>query len=385
MSDSFPLEILEKLIGFPSISGQNNLTISNYVRSLASSFGARVETFSSADEGRQSLLIAVGPDNPGGIVLSGHMDVVPAAHQAWSGDPFRLRHGENKLFGRGSVDMKGFLALALSAAREASARDLLRPLYLAFSYDEETTCEGVKPIVSYIKDRRLEPACVIVGEPTNLRIVGAHKGAIDWNIQVNGMAAHSSLPHLGANAIHAGARIVNLVDELAKYFKLKGVQGAELFDVPYTTVSVGLIAGGSAANVIPAICNLHVEARPLEFGDGEWILSRIKSFIGAEIIPKMKVTAPDANVVVAEVDAIPPLVRDPSGKAETTLRELTGLNKVEAVSYATEAGFFQAAGLPTVVFGPGSIEQAHQPDEYITEAQFNMGERFLQNLVQSLS
>ncbi|MDK4717861.1 acetylornithine deacetylase [Rhizobium sp. CNPSo 3968] len=378
------VEILDKLVGFESVSHRSNLDIAGYVRDLVVSLGGRVERFRSPDDQKEALLIAFGPPVEGGIVLSGHMDVVPVTDQIWTSHPFRLRQADNRFYGRGAVDMKGFLALALSSASSLDYSAMTRPLYLAFSYDEEVTCEGVKPIVAFLKEHAPRPSCVIVGEPTEMRIVGAHKGAVDWRIQVKGQAAHSSLPHLGSNAIHAAAQIVALIDQIAESFTRSRPPGSELFDVPFSTVSVGLINGGSAPNVIPALCELHLEARPLVSGDDIYIMDQLKQHIRDSVLPRLRKTAANADVTVIEVDSLPPLVRDPSSNAERLVKGLLEANDVEAVSYATEAGFFQSAGFPTVVFGPGSIRQAHQPDEYISMSQFEAGENFLRSLVQTL-
>ncbi len=378
-------EILDKLVGFESVSRNSNLDIADYIARLAQTFGGRIERFPSPTGEKEALLLAFGPDVPGGIVLSGHMDVVPVTNQRWTCDPFRLRQAGGRLYGRGAVDMKGFLALALSSADALDLSRLSRPLYLAFSYDEEVTCAGVKPIVAHLKDHLPSPSCVIVGEPTEMRVVGAHKGAVDWRIQVKGKAAHSSLPHLGSNAIHAAARIVRLVDQIAEEFARSSAPGSELFDVPFSTVSVGTINGGSAPNVIPASCEIHVEARPIQAGDDVYIIDRLNRLVKDEVLPGLRQAAYDADVTITEVDSIPPLLRHASSSAELLVKGLIGSDHVEAVSYATEAGFFQLAGFPTVVFGPGSIFQAHQPDEYISLSQFEAGEHFLGQLVRTLS
>lgn len=384
MKNITAVEILEKLISYESVSHRSNLDIADYIADLCKGFGGRVDRFRSLDGKKEALLIAFGPAVPGGVVLSGHMDVVPVTNQTWTSDPFRLRLADGRLYGRGAVDMKGFLALCLSAANEMDLARLSRPLYLAFSYDEEVTCDGVKPIVAFLKAHVPAPSCVIVGEPTEMRIVGAHKGAIDWNIQVHGKAAHSSLPHLGSNAIHAAARIVQLVEQLAEEFSRSPDPDAASFDVPFATLSVGLIKGGSAPNVIASHCELHIEARPLLAGDHAYILERINRLIEGDVLPGLRRTAPEAKVTISEIDSIPPLVRCASSVAERLVGNLMGSSNVEAVSYATEAGFYQAAGLPTVVFGPGSISQAHQPDEFISQGHFEAGGRFLAQLLRTL-
>ncbi|EJB07023.1 acetylornithine deacetylase ArgE [Rhizobium leguminosarum bv. trifolii WSM597] len=384
MEYSTATEILEKLIGFDSVSHKSNLEIVDYIARSGEAMGARIERFPSPDRQKEALLIRFGAPGPGGILLSGHMDVVPVTDQVWTSDPFQLRRDNGRLYGRGAVDMKGFLALCLSCAKGLDLDKLQRPLYLAFSYDEEVTCDGVKPIVAHLKENVPDLACAVVGEPTAMKIVGAHKGAVDWNVRVHGKAAHSSLPHLGSNAIHAAARLVQLVDLIAKEFAHRPVPEAALFDVPFTTLSVGLIKGGSAGNVIAPECEFHIEARPLAAEDKEHILAKLTQLLDSEVLPGMRRTFAEASVSITEIDSILPLVREAASPAERLIGEIAGSDDIQAVSYATEAGFFQTAGIPTVVFGPGSIAQAHQPDEYITESQFAAGGRFLERLAGTL-
>ncbi|MER8479194.1 acetylornithine deacetylase [Mesorhizobium sp. M1163] len=384
MPSTDAIEILSKLVGFKSLSSQSNHDIVDYVETFAKSLGAAIQRFPSPDGTRTSLLMTLGPMVSGGIVLSGHMDVVPAGDQSWTSDPFALRQADGRLYGRGAVDMKGFLALALSLAATIPIAELRKPLHLAFSYDEEISCEGVKPIVRHIEKSVPKPLAVIVGEPTEMQIVGAHKGALDWTIEVLGKAAHSSLPHLGANAIHAAARLVCEVEEIAREFEKRPSPNAELYDVPHPTVTVGLIEGGTAGNVIPARCSFQMEARTVEPGQAATIFARISNFARDVVLPGLRATAPGSEIKITERFDIPPLVREPSSAAEQLVSRVSSSPNVKAVSYATEAGFFQAAGLPTVVFGPGSISQAHQVDEFIDKTQFKEGERVLALIAQTL-
>ncbi|NEI74015.1 acetylornithine deacetylase [Rhizobium lusitanum] len=384
MQDRNTLSILERLVSFPSVSRDSNLDIAEYVAMFAIECGGRVERFPSQDGVKEALLLAFGPSVEGGVVLSGHMDVVPVDDQVWTSDPFRLRQADQRLYGRGAVDMKGFLAIALATAGAVNLKRLSKPLYLAFSYDEETTCQGVRPVVEHIRRSVPTPAAVIVGEPTEMRLVGAHKGAVDWSVRVRGKAAHSSRPHLGANAIHAAAHIIAEIDAIGRELQAKPSTLGELFDVSYPTVCVGRIEGGTAGNVIASECTFHLEMRPLEAGQDAYVAQRVLRFAETEIIPELKRTAPEASVTLTMLDSIPPLVRQPSSTAECLIGTLAGSDHVEAVSYVTEAGIFQSIGLPTVVFGPGSIEQAHQRDEYITMSQFREGENFFRKLAETL-
>ncbi|ESZ26534.1 hypothetical protein X733_29145 [Mesorhizobium sp. L2C067A000] len=378
------IEILSKLVGFKSLSGQSNHDIADYVETFAKSLGAAIQRFPSADGTRTSLLVTLGPMVPGGIVLSGHMDVVPAGNQSWTSDPFALREADGRLYGRGAVDMKGFLALALSLAATIPIAELTKPLHLAFSYDEEISCEGVKPIVCHIEKSVPKPLAVIVGEPTELQVVGAHKGALDWTVEVLGKAAHSSLPHLGANAIHAAARLVCEVEQIAREFEKQPSPNTGLYDVPHPTVTVGVIEGGTAGNVIAARCSFQMEARTLEPGQATTIFERISNLARDVVLPGLRATAPGSEIKITARFDIPPLVREASSAAEQLVSRFSSSSNVKAVSYATEAGFFQAAGLPTVVFGPGSISQAHQVDEFIDKTQFKEGGRVLAQIVQTL-
>ncbi|MER8688456.1 acetylornithine deacetylase [Mesorhizobium sp. M1136] len=384
MPSTDAIEILSKLVGFKSLSSRSNHDIADYVETFAKSSGAAIQRFPSPDGTRTSLLMTFGPMVPSGIVLSGHMDVVPAGNRSWTSDPFALRQADERLYGRGAVDMKGFLALALSLAATIPIAELTKPLHLAFSYDEEISCEGVKPIVRHIAKSVPKPLAVIVGEPTEMQVVGAHKGALDWTIEVLGKAAHSSLPHLGANAIHAAARLVCEVEEIARELEKQPSPNAELYDVPHPTVTVGLIEGGTAGNVIPARCSFQMEARTMEPGQAATIFARISNFARDVVLPGLRATAPGSEIKITERFDIPPLVREPSSAAEQLVSRVSSSPNVKAVSYATEAGFFQAAGLPTVVFGPGSISQAHQVDEFIDKTQFKEGERVLALIAQTL-
>jgi acetylornithine deacetylase len=380
MSDIGALELLSKLVQFKSISSESNLDISDYISHFAVRHGGVVNRFRSSDGRKESLLLSFGPNVPGGIVLSGHMDVVPV-DQRWTFDPFLLREADDKLFARGAVDMKGFLAIALTAATSVHPTRLSRPVYVALSYDEEVSCAGVQPIVAFLRSQVPTPAAVVVGEPTEMRLVAAHKGALDWLVRVKGRAAHSSLPHLGANAIHAAARIIGKVDEIAEGFKNAPSASPDLFDVPFTTLSVGVINGGVAFNVIAPDCEFRLEARIMEVGQDREIADQVTNFADQVVLPRLQATAPEATIEIVEQFGIPPLVREPGSVAERLIGRQLGTDQVEGVSYATEAGYFQEAGIPTVVFGPGSIAQAHQPDEFITLDQFESGRTFFEELV----
>ena len=382
---SSALDILERLVSFRSVSHCPNLDIADYIAFLAKAAGGEVRRFPSVNFQKESLLLSWGEPKAGGVVLSGHMDVVPVDNQAWASDPFKLRRADHMLFARGAVDMKSFLAIAVSVATSIDASKLSAPLHLALSYDEEVSCEGVKPLAAFLRDSVPTPAVVIVGEPTELRTVVAHKGAVDWRVLVRGRAAHSSLPQLGTNAIHAAARFVCEVDRLSQKFIGTPRESSAPFDIPYPTLSVGLIGGGTAGNIIASSCQLHLEARTI-FAEDDWgIRDHLSRFAKSELLPSMREVAPEADISIEELARIPPLVRHEDSAAELLVTQAMESRSVEAVSYATEAGFFQSAGIATVVCGPGSIKQAHQPNEFITIDQFEKGQRFISQIVKNLS
>jgi acetylornithine deacetylase len=361
-------DILATLVSFASVSEVSNLDIADYIQDYVTALGADCLRFPSPDGNKTNVLARFGPAVEGGVVLSGHMDVVPAEGQVWCSDPFRLSEREGRLYGRGSADMKGFLAACLAASHRAAKGNLRRPLYLAFSYDEEVGCTGVSPMVDYIAHQLPPVDCVIVGEPTQMELVVAHKGANDWRTVITGKEAHSSLSHAGAHAIFAGARLISFLETLQNNYRDPALDPS-LFDMPYPTLSVGLASGGTAGNIIPAHFAFEWEVRAIKGGQAEAIYRDFQEYVESSVLPELRSTFPAASIISTPLFYVPPLVTEDNGRAERLLRQLTGQNDRSAVAYCTEAGLFQAAGLSTVLYGPGSIVQAHQPDEFITVEQ----------------
>jgi acetylornithine deacetylase len=372
-------ETLAALVGFPTISGRGNRDLMGWVAAQVSAFGARVRVMPGTDADRINLLATIGPDGPGGIVLSAHVDVVPVTGQSWSTDPFNLTEAGGRLQGRGAVDMKGFLAGMVSAAELAAALPLRRPLHLAISHDEEIGCVGVRPMLAALAEERFAASACIVGEPTGLRIGTGHKGKVALLIRARGAAAHSANPGLGVNAIGIAAAMVAEVEEIAGWLATEGLRDTA-YTVPHGTAQVGTIAGGTALNIVPADCVLAAEFRLPAGQDAEALVGRLRTAaarIGA---------ARGGEVTVEITNAYPGLAEPDNSPAVAVARAAGGLLPFAKFDFGTEGGLFrQMLGLPTVVCGPGSIDRAHKPDEYITRDELAAGDAFLARIVHGLT
>lgn len=318
------------------------------------------------------------------MILSGHTDVVPVTGQQWASDPFALteRPGNDggRLYGRGTADMKGFIALVLALVPEMAARPLAVPLHLAFTHDEETGCFGAPELIATLPAGLARPRLAIIGEPTSMQVATAQKGCCFFRTAVTGRDGHSSAPGRGVNAIAAAARIVGEIGRLAAEAEAHGRPGSG-FDPPYTTLSVGTIEGGAAVNIIPRDCAFTWDLRAVPGDDPAALKARIDRFIDDELLPAMRAAYPGAAIATEALVAVPPLVPQADSPAEALVRRLTGTNTTTTVSFASEAGLYQQAGIPAVICGPGSITVAHQPDEFITRAELAEGQRFLGRLL----
>jgi acetylornithine deacetylase len=374
-----PLDLLARLVAFDTISNKSNLEIIVFIETYLAGWGVSSVRFPNEAGDKAALFATIGPQDRGGIVLSGHTDVVPVEGQAWTRDPFTLHVEGGKAYGRGAVDMKAFIALALSLVPDFLAADLRTPIHLFFSYDEEVTCLGVIDGIAAMGVSLPRPRAVIVGEPTMLEPADGHKGVRTFSTVITGAAAHSSKPHLGASAVHAGVRLaaelVAIADE-----READPDGSGRFEPPYDTIHVGKFHGGVARNVLADRCEIAWEVRTLPGSDSEAVPTRFAARC-AEVLELMRRTAPDATITTTDYSNVPGLAPDPGSEAETLVLRLAGRNRTIAVPYGTEAGHFQRAGLPTIVCGPGSIDQAHQPDEYITLEQLAAGEAFMRRLM----
>jgi acetylornithine deacetylase len=379
------LTILERLVAFDTISAKSNLDLVDWVAGYLDGYGIGSVLSRNADGTKANLYATIGPAERGGIILSGHTDVVPVAGQDWSSDPFRLEtrpadHGSDRLYGRGTADMKGFIALCLAMVPQALAHPLEIPLHLAFSYDEEVGCLGVPALIRSLPEGAARPRLAIIGEPTDMQVANAHKGIHFLRTRVTGHEAHSSTPERGVNAIAAAAEIIAEIGRLAIESRATA-QPESRFDPPYTSFNIGSIAGGTAVNIIARDCAFEWEFRPLPGEDGAALQRRIEKFITADLLPRMRAVHPDASVETETMARVPPLVPDPTSPAEALARQLTGANTTTTIAFATEAGLFQTAGIPAIICGPGSIDVAHKPDEFITRDQLAAGEAFLNRLL----
>ncbi|HET6618703.1 MAG TPA: acetylornithine deacetylase [Dongiaceae bacterium] len=375
------IDLLERLIAFPSVSARSNLDLIQWIRDQLAGHDIRSELVPAPDgQPKANLWASIGPDAPGGLVLSGHTDVVPVEGQPWTSDPFTLTARGGRLHGRGASDMKGFIALCLALVPEMLARPLRVPIHFAFSYDEELGCLGAPHLIAELGRRFRKPALAIIGEPTELKLGTRHKGCYSFETEVTGRDGHSSQTHKGANAIVAAAEIVAELARIAE--ELKGSQFNDAnFEPPYPTINVGRIEGGTAINIIARHCAVHWDFRATPGADPGLVLPRLEAFIANEVLPRLNRTAPEAVIVTTPRAQVPPLADEPGGAAETLVKFLTGANQTIGLAFATEAGQFQQAGLSAIVCGPGSIQQAHQPDEFIERAQLEAGEAFLRKLI----
>lgn len=372
--------LLRDIVTFDTTSRNSNLPLIAYLADYLSDRGASTRLIPSADGAKANLFATIGPDIAGGVVLSGHSDVVPVDGQDWSTDPFTLTESNGKFYGRGSADMKGFIACSLAMAPRFADMDLERPIHFAFSYDEEVGCLGVGRLIETILSELPRPAAVIVGEPTGMQIATAHKGICAMTTTVRGREAHSSRPQDGVNAIGAAAALVSYLYRLCD--ELAATDRDERFDPPYTTFNVGRIGGGDAINIIARECLLNWEFRPIPGTDPAAIVARVETWVKDELLPAMQATHPSCAIENICEFTVPPLDAANGSVAEAIAREATGLNSTGTVAFVTEASLFAEAGIPAIVCGPGDIAQAHQPDEFIEIGQIDACLDFLERIAQ---
>jgi len=381
---SAALDILGELIAFDTTSHKSNLAAVHYIAGLLENAGISPTLIESPDGQKANLFATIGPRTSGGVILSGHTDVVPVDGQDWTVDPWSLTVKDGKLFGRGTADMKGFLATALTVVTSIRPEELLRPLHLAFSYDEEVGCFGVPSLIDCIRNQASRPRAIIIGEPTGMRVVNAHKATYGARTTIRGLEGHSSLPALGLNACVYGAHVASFLNELSTELAAQPRPKSD-FLPPYPTINVGSIHGGTARNIIPNTCVVEWDCRLLPDDDPDEVLERLKGFCDGELLPEMRKMYAGASIETDRLSFMPGLSPDKDSSAETLVKSLVGTNATEAVSYGTEAGFFQQEEFSTVVCGPGHIEQAHKPDEFVEISQLAECERFLFDLADALA
>ena len=377
-------EILTKLVSFPTVSRDTNLPLVEWVETFLAGHGIKSERIISPCGTKAHLFAQTGPDVDGGVILSGHTDVVPVEGQAWSTDPWTLTESDGKLFGRGACDMKGFDALALLAMARASTRPLKRPLQLAFSFDEEVGCTAVVDLVEAMLGALPRAREVIVGEPTMMRVVTGHKGGLAYHVHVRGFEVHSSLLPYGVSAIMQAAKLIEWANQRnVENAARKPSELAAPFDPPFTTLHVGKIEGGTAHNITAKDCRFFIEFRFVPGESPEDWANAIEAK-AAELTAEMQKIHPDTGFDLTPGFALPALKPEIDGPAETLARRLTGDNGQHVVSYGTEGSQFQTRGYSTVICGPGDIAQAHQPDEFLSLQQLAAGEAFMDRLLDAL-
>ena len=373
-------ELIDRLVGFDTTSRDSNLELIEFIRDYLAGLGVE-STLIHDDTGKKANLYAtLGPDDRPGIMLSGHTDVVPVDGQTWSSDPFDVVEKDGRLYGRGTCDMKGFIAIALARAPEFLRRGLETPIHLAFSYDEEIGCIGVHGLIDMINGLPIKPRMAIIGEPTGMQVIVAHKGKTDSIVNVRGFECHSSLAPQGVNAIQYAAELIAYMAGKAAQIGREGPFDLE-FDIAHTTIHTGVIEGGTVLNIVPGDCRFEFEIRNLPQDDPRAILEEIKDYAETEIVPRMTAIAPQTGIDFEPGVFYPGLDTRPDEEVVTLAKALAGQNNHSKVAFGTEAGLFQEdAGIPCVVCGPGGIAQAHKPDEYLSHAQIAECDAFMARL-----
>ncbi|MFC3068018.1 acetylornithine deacetylase [Phenylobacterium soli] len=374
-------EILQTLVGFDTTSRGSNLALIEWVEHYLDDLSIPHRRVPNADGTKSNLIATIGPAVEGGVVLSGHTDVVPVDGQPWSSDPFTLTARDGRLYGRGTCDMKGFLALALAAAPEITKADAKKPVHLAFSYDEEIGCLGAPAMIETIRRELPLPSLVVVGEPTDMEAVSGHKGIATFHVTVTGREAHSSQTQQGVSANMAAIRLMAALVEISERLE-READPASPFTPKGATLTIGVIHGGTAHNILARECHFHFDLRCPPGFDTETVL---KGFFeeAAALDGEIKARAPEGGVRIEQFSDVPPFAPETDGAAEAFARRLAGDNgPARVVSYAAEAGQFQRAGFSTVLCGPGSIAQAHQPDEYVEISQMERGAAFMRRLTE---
>lgn len=375
-------DILARLISFPTVSGRPNGDIIDYIKSYLEDHGVPVLLDPHEDGERFNLFATIGPGLKDGIVLSGHTDVVPASITGWTGDPFVMHKDNGRLYGRGAVDMKGFLAmvLAMVPAFKAVEERLQVPVHIAFTFDEEVGCFGSEQMPAFLRRHGIEPEMAVIGEPTEMRPFIGHKGGMELTTIFRGTAGHASKPAGKVNAIYYAAKFVEMINQIAAEKMANPIEGSP-FDPPYTSLSVGQITGGEARNVIPDECRLEWEIRPIPGDDPHATLVRIIDYTNNVLIPEMQVLAPEAGIDINLISDVPPMEARPHSVVANLVARLWTNEAPDVVSFGTDGAYFQQAGMETIVFGPGGMAQMHQPDEYIEETAIGDGLAFLDRLL----
>ena len=372
-------EILGQLIAYPTVSADSNLALIEHLAGLLDEAGARVEVFRDASGGKANLFATLGPDIDGGILLSGHSDVVPVADQAWTTDPWEMVERDGRLYGRGTCDMKGFIAAAVALAPLYAQKATARPIHFAFTHDEEIGCLGAQALAPLLQARGVKPRVAIIGEPTLMRVIEGHKGCYEYSVHFTGLEGHGSAPERGVNAVEYAVRYVARLLELREVLKAR-VPADSRFEPPWTTINTGALIGGVAHNVIAGKARIDWEMRPVQPGDADLVKADLHHLCTHHLLPQMRAVSPLADIVTEVIGEVDGLIPTSENEAREIALALTGGNGAGLVPFGTEAGIFQAMGMQAVICGPGSIEQAHKPDEFIALDQLAQGIGFLERL-----
>ena len=360
------LEILADLIGFQSVSSESNLEMIAYINHRLDQIGTRTYLTLSPEGNKANLFATLGPPEAvGGIILSGHSDVVPVEGQDWSSDPFTATLRNRRIYGRGACDMKGFIACTLAFAPYFQEIGIKRPIHLAFSYDEEVGCLGAQVMLKELQAVGRKPSLCIVGEPTMMKIIEGNKGCCEYTTHFHGLEGHGSMPDLGVNAVEYAVQYVTKLLDIGASLKTRAPEGSR-FEPPWSTIQIGKMAGGIARNIIAGSCSVEWELRHVNASDFEFTHEEIRNYVEAVLLPKMHDIHPDASVITETIGEVAGLEPMSKSEAVALVRALTGNeDPAECVAFSTEAGLFQEMGIDTVICGPGSIEQAHKPDEFV--------------------
>ncbi len=378
------IEILADLIAFETVSADSNLEMISYLTERLEALGARCIETRDKTGAKANVFATLGPDQPGGILLSGHTDVVPVADQDWTTDPFQMAENDGKLYGRGTCDMKGFIAAAVAFGETLDVDKLTQPLHFAFTYDEEVGCLGAQTLVDDLSERGIVPDIAIIGEPTEMRVIEGHKGCFEYTTRFSGLEGHSSAPDDGVNAAEYAARYIGKLLELRHILKSRAPADSR-FEPPWTTVNIGQISGGVAHNVIASKAEVLWEMRPVQASDADLVKKTLSDYVEHSLLPEMQAVHSDSSITqeaIAEVEGLEPMEEN---AARDLVAELTGANGSGVVAFATEAGLFQKLGVHAIVCGPGSIAQAHKADEFLEIEQLDLCCRMLTRLGQRLT
>lgn len=377
------IEMIRRLVAMDTTSRNSNLEIIDFIADHLERLGVKGRLVHDETGRKANLYATLGPTDKPGIALSGHTDVVPIDGQNWSSDPWTIAERDGRLFGRGTADMKAFLGVMLTKAPEMLRREPTTPIHLIFSYDEEVGCMGVRSLLKVLRDLPVRPYACIIGEPTDMKVMVGHKGKLSLRCHVHGRECHSSLAPQGVNAIEYAAQVIVRLRNMARRMAAEGPYDQD-FDVAHTTIHTGVVRGGTALNIVPKHCSFDFEFRYVPGVDPDALLAEVKGFAETELLPQMKAVAPEAGFTWEPVSAIPGLNMPVDSEIVAFVKSLTGGNSTGKVAFGTEGGLFQEAGIPTVICGPGSIAQAHKPDEFIEIEQIAQCEAFMDRLMDRL-